>query len=98
MDCIANCVRNTAGAENFEKNRADRQDKLQSYLKKKSLYDAKEMQLDVEYGELLNKQADLNSQDASLKFVMQSLQEMASDTQLKNNTSKTLDYLLKLEC
>ena len=97
MKCIESCVRNTAGAENFEKNRGDRQHKLDEYLKKKKIYDTKQMQLDAEYGDLLEKRADLKAKVASLKLVIDSLNHQINhDIDLRNTIENTLNALNKI--
>ena len=68
MKCIESCVRNTAGAENFENNRAKRSTAREKYLKAKQLYGKRISELSAEYDEQLYYKVKLKVE--TLKVVM----------------------------
>ena len=97
MKCIEDCVENAAGAENFEKNRADRVAKLRNYLEKKKIYDKRQMELDAMYGDLLDKRADLKAKAATLELVIDSLEkQIAHDEAVRKTTEQTMAELNKI--
>ena len=97
LKCIADCVRNTAGAENFEKNRADRENKLEKYLSLKKIFDQEELKLDNQYSRMLDERADMKGKAATLKCVIDALQhQIDHDTEMVKKIEKTMNYLSQL--
>jgi len=90
MECVANCVKHQGGASAFAAAQKAREHNKSAYLDAQALFDAKVVELEMEYNYCQDRKQTLKAQIGRSKAKVRSLEDSIKENTLKINKLRSL--------